>query len=68
MSYVTGESGPVRFEFVDVNGRVLHVHSAEVTAGRNELRLDRMDFDTKGLILTRMVTRSASAEHKMIVL
>jgi len=69
LSFFHPEGGAARFEFYDVNGKVLKVIDGDFKPGSNRLSLNRSDFETTGMVYIRMLTESNSiTEYRMIVL
>ena len=68
LNFVIPESGEVRFEFYDVNGKLLGEKQGVFNAGANTLDLQRADFKTQGFVYLRMLTDQEIIEYRMLVL
>ncbi len=59
--------GDVRFEFFDVNGRLLYSDNNHYTSGQHSLKITREDIGISGLVYVRMTVGSSSFKQKMIL-
>lgn len=62
------QAGPVRFEFYDVDGKVLDVLEETYERGINQLQIQRDRLQTTGVVYIRMATDRDITEYRMIVL
>ncbi len=58
----------IRFEFYDVNGRLLHVKERHYNSGSNMLVIQKSELQTSGVIYMRMSNNYGHSEYKMLVI
>jgi hypothetical protein len=61
-------AGLVRFEFYDMDGKVLDVQEGTFDSGINQLQIQRERLQTTGVVYIRMATDRDITEYRMIVL
>ena len=62
------QAGSGRWDFFDVNGRLIHRKEDQYEQGTNTLVVTRDDLNTTGIIYIKYTTDYGVAEYKMIVL
>ncbi|MDA8693163.1 T9SS type A sorting domain-containing protein [Saprospiraceae bacterium] len=60
--------GNTKWEFYDVNGKLLYTTSQYYSAGVHTMPLRKEDINASGIIYAKMITKSGISEYKMIVL
>ena len=67
VNFIIEKDSEVRFEFFDINGRLLYANNNHYTSGRHSLKITRDDLGTSGFVFIRMTVGSSSSKHKMIL-
>ena len=57
-----------RWEFYDVNGRLVYELSALYKKGLHSLSLDKSEINGTGIIYVKLTTDHGVAEHKMLMI
>ena len=68
LKFFLPEKGEVRFEFYDMDGKVLDIIEGDYDKGVSQLQLSRSSFETTGVVYLRMLSSGDITEHRMIVL
>jgi len=68
LKFTIVESGQVKFDFYDANGRLLHNIVNNYNAGENTIRLKKSEINTSGVVYVKMTTDKTILEYKIIVL
>ena len=68
LKFFLPKKGMVRFEFYDMNGKVLDIIEGEYEKGISQLQLLRTTLETTGVVYLRMLSDGDITEHRMIVL
>ena len=64
----TPVDGNVRWEFYDVNGKLLYTTNQLYSAGVHNMQLLKENINASGIIYAKMITQTSISEYKMIVL
>ncbi len=61
------QAGAARFEFFDVNGRLIYYKEGSYSNGLHEMKITRGDLNVNGLIYVRMYTTDGISEYRTII-
>ncbi len=67
VNFVIQSESEVRFDFFDMNGRLLYTHNDTYHPGNNSLKITRDDLGASGFVYVRMTVGSKSSKYKMIL-
>ena len=68
VSFTMPESGEGRWEFYDVNGRLIYTRTETYSIGDHKMVVKREDIRTSGIVYIKLVTDGGIAEYKMMVI